>query len=153
MNYRDNNFGDDLKIGHIYEKKVLEMVREQYPEAYIVKGYCKQGDIYIPPPVDSWVEVKSDQKSKYTGNLVIEIEFNGKPSALSTTKSYRWVFYTGEEYIITSPERIRKVVKDMRPAKFTGKGDTKPKIAYLVKKQLIMDSAILVIKSPSKGAN
>jgi hypothetical protein len=79
-----------------------------------------------------------------TGNLVIEIEFNGKPSALSTTKSYRWVFYTGEEYIITSPGRIKKVVKDMRPAKFTGKGDTKPKLAYLVKKHLIMDSAILV---------
>jgi hypothetical protein len=143
MNYRDNNFHDDLKIGHIYEKKVLEMVQLQYPDAYMVEGYFKKGDIHIPS-IDEYVEVKSDQKSKYTGNLVIEIEFNGKPSALSTTKSYRWVFYTGEEYIITSPERIREVVKDMRPAKFTGKGDTKPKLAYLVKKQLIMRNAILV---------
>jgi len=149
MNSYDT-FKRDLKRGQKVERKVLEMVRLQYPEAYIVKGYCKEGDIYIPPPVDSWVEVKSDQKSKYTGNLVIEIEFDGKPSALSTTKSYRWVFYTGEEYIITSPERIREVVKDMRPAKFTGKGDTKSKLAYLVKKKLIMDSAILVVKSPSE---
>ena len=143
MNSYDT-FQRDLKRGQKVERKVLEMVRLQYPEAYIVKGYCKEGDIYIPPPVDSWVEVKYDPMSCQTGNLVIEIEFNGKPSALSTTKSYRWVFYTGEEYIITSPERIREVVKNMRPAKFTGKGDTKSKLAYLVKKKLIMDSAILV---------
>jgi len=138
-----DTFQRDLERGQKIERKVLEMVHLQYPDAYIIEGYCKEGDIYIPS-VDSWVEVKYDPMSCQTGNLVIEIEFNGKPSALSTTKSYRWVLYTGKEYIITSPERIKKVVKNMRPAKFIGKGDTKPKIAYLVKKHLIMDSAILV---------
>lgn len=145
--YRDNNFKEDLKIGNIYEEKVLDMVKLQYPDAYCVEGYCKEGDIYIPS-INEYVEVKSDQMSKYTGNLVIEIEYNGRPSALSTTKSYRWVFYTGHEYIITSPERIRDAVKDLPLRKFTGKGDKHPKLAYLAKKQLIMDTAILVVKAP-----
>ena len=142
-------FVQDLAIGKQVERKVLEMVRAIYPEAYIVQGYCKEGDIYIPPPNDDWVEVKSDQKSKFTGNIVIEIEFDGKPSALSTTKSYRWVFYTGDEYIITSPERLRKMIadNDLKPVRFTGRGDTCAKLAYLAKKKLVIDTAILVINA------
>ena len=58
----------------------------------MIDGYCKEWDIYIPE-LDEGVEVKSDQKSKHTGNIVIEIEFNGKPSALATTKAKYWVIF------------------------------------------------------------
>jgi len=148
MNAHDT-FKSDLNRGKKVERKVLEMVRAIYPEAYIVDGYCKDGDIYIPPPEDDWVEVKYDPMSKQTGNIVIEIEFNGKPSALATTKSYRWVFFTDDEYIIASPERLKKMIEDnnLKPAKFTGRGDTCPKLAYLVKKKLVMDTAILIINA------
>ena len=143
----ENTFQKDLKIGHEVELQVLEMVRKKYPEAYQFEGYCKEGDIYIPEPHDKWVEVKADFMSKKTGNIVVEIEFNGKPSALSTTKAYRWVFFTGNKYIITTPNRLRRMIKDydLKPATFTGKGDSCPKQAYLVKQPLIEKTAIKVI--------
>lgn len=154
MTCRDN-FQKDLKRGERVEAKILEMVKRKYPDAYKVKGYCKEGDIYIPSK-DEWIEVKYDPMSNETGNIVVEIEFNGKPSALSTTKSYRWVFYTDKELIITTPEILKKIIKDneLTPRKFVGNGDRHAKLAYLIKKYLIIDTALYVeqIKSPSKGA-
>ena len=144
-----NNFQKDLAIGKKIERQVLKMVREKYPEAYIVNGYTKSGDIYIPPPEDKWIEVKYDPMSKQTGNIVIEVEFNGKPSALSTTKSYWWVFYTDEEYIITKPDILRAVIKDLPLREFTGRGDSCPKKAYLVKKHQITKSALKIVKAPN----
>ncbi len=61
----------------------------------------------------------------------IKIEFGGKPSALSTTKAYRWFFYTGDSIIITSPDRLQQLVEDngLYPVTFTGRGDRKSKRA------------------------
>ena len=58
------------------------------------------------------VEVKSDEKSKYTNNIVIEIEFNSKPSALSTTKAKYWVIYDGYNYNWFLTEKIKECIKD-----------------------------------------
>ena len=67
--------------------------------------------------------------SKETGNIVIEVSFNDKPSALSTTKAYRWVFYTKEEMIVTTPERIKQSINkhSLSTVKFIGRGDYHPK--------------------------
>ena len=81
-----NTFTEDLKVGKLYENIVLNKIKEKYPKAYIIDGYCKDWDIYIPE-LNFGVEVKSDKKSLHTGNIVIEIEMNGKPSALATSKS------------------------------------------------------------------
>jgi hypothetical protein len=143
----ENTFQRDLKIGQEVEKEVLKMVQKKYPDAYIIEGYCKEGDIHIPEPHDKYVEVKADFMSKKTGNIVVEVEFNGVPSALSTTKSYRWVFFTGDKYIITSPKRLKKMIEDNKliPATFVGRGDSCSKQAYLVKQHLIENTAIKVI--------
>jgi len=76
--------------------------------------------------------------------LVIEVEFNGNPSALSTTKADWWVFYDGEGLIWTTPEDIRQLirVKDMAAVEFIGKGDNVKKRAYLVKRDDIKSIAI-----------
>ena len=55
-----------------------------------MEGYFKDYDIYVPE-INKSIEVKSDEKSKYTNNIVVEVEFNGKPSALSTSKADYWV--------------------------------------------------------------
>lgn len=142
-----SHFERDLMRGKIVEERVLRILKKTFPEAHQVKGYCKEGDIYIPAPHDKWVEVKYDPMSQQTGNIVVEVEFNGKPSALSTTKSYRWVFYTGKELIITSPKILRKMIKDneLRPVEFVGDGDKHSKLAYLVKKKHITDTALRVV--------
>ena len=139
-----SSFKKDLERGQKIEKEILKRVQVKYDDAYIVEGYCKEWDIYIPSE-DKGVEVKYDPMSQKTGNIVVEIEYNGKPSALQTTKSYRWVFHTGKKVIITTPQRLRKIIKEnkLRLATFTGPGDPHPKKAYLIRQELIESNAIL----------
>lgn len=131
-------FHRDLKIGKKYEQVVLDSVKEKYPQAYIEDGYCKDWDIYIPE-LKLGVEVKSDKKSMHTGNIVIEIEFNNKPSALSTTKAKYWVIYDGYDYNWFLVNDIKRCIEEnkLRYATFTGKGDVHSKKAYLIKKELL----------------
>ena len=73
-----NSFYADLKDGKQTENDVLSIIKKKYPKSYIIEGYFKDYDIYIPEK-DMGIEVKKDVKSQETGNLVIEVEFNGKP--------------------------------------------------------------------------
>ena len=139
-------FHQDLDRGKKVEELILEKyVLPKYPDAYIVDGYCKEWDIFIPS-INEGVEVKYDPMSQETGNIVIEIVFNWKPSALLTTKSYRWIFHTGDNVIITSPDRLKNMIDDanLKPSKFTGRGDQHAKLAYLAPKFLVEESALLV---------
>lgn len=131
-------FYSDLKVGKYYEKQILSKINKKYPKAYIVQGYCKDWDIYIPE-LEFGVEVKSDKKSLHTGNIVIEIEFNNKLSALSTTKSKYWVIYDGINYNWFLVDNIKKCIKDnnLIYREFIGRGDVHSKKAYLIKKELI----------------
>lgn len=136
-------FEEDLKIGHIIETEVLKLIHKKYPKAYMQSGYFKEYDIFIPE-IQKSVEVKSDQKSKYTNNIVIEIEFAGKPSALSTTKADFWVIYDGYNYKWFTPQRIHQCIKDnnQKLVSFKGNGDEQSKKAYLIKKELLYKYAI-----------
>ena len=129
-------FKRDLQRGKHHENIVLDIIK--YSKAYIKDGYCKEYDIYVPE-MNFGVEVKSDEKSKYTNNIVIEIEFNSKPSALSTTKAKYWVIYDGYNYNWFLTERIKDCIKDnkLNYVQFIGKGDTKSKKAYLIKKDVL----------------
>ena len=131
-------FKRDLKRGKHHENVVLNYIKSKYKNAYLIDGYCKEYDIFIPE-VNFGVEVKSDEKSKYTNNIVIEIEFNNKPSALMTTKAKFWVIYDGYSYNWFLTDKIKDCIKDnnLRYAEFIGKGDTKSKKAYLIKKELL----------------
>ena len=139
------NFKDSLVIGHKSEDAVCAKINKKYPKAYVKQGYCKGYDIYVPE-TDKKVEVKQDKKSNYTGNIVVEIEFNGKSSALSTTEADYWVFDDGEIYIWITPEALRQVVEPFKPVKFIGNGDNKEKLAYLIKKDIIIKNALKVDK-------
>ena len=141
----NQNFKDSLAIGRDSEEGVLGKIQKKYPKAHLIEGYCKECDIYVPE-TDKKVEVKQDKKSNYTGNIVVEIEFNGKPSALSTTKSDYWVFDDGEIYIWITPDILRQVIKPFSPVRYVGNGDNKPKLAYLIKKQINIDNALKVDK-------
>jgi len=138
-----SSFTKDLERGQRIEKEILKRVIEKYPDAYIVDGYCKEWDIYIPSE-DKGVEVKYDPMSQKTGNIVVEIEYNNKPSALMTTKAYRWVFHTGKKIITTTPELLHDVINNnkLRVACFKGPGDPHYKKAYLIKQYLIEETAL-----------
>ena len=131
-------FERDLQRGKYHENIILDIIKSKYSKAYIKEGYCKEYDIYVRE-MNFGVEVKSDEKSKYTNNLVIELEFNNKPSALSTTTAKYWVIYDGIEYNWFITENIKKCIleNNLKYVEFVGKGDTKSKKAYLIKKETL----------------
>tara|TARA_R100000935_G_C2685321_1_gene104326 strand:+ start:49 stop:474 length:426 start_codon:yes stop_codon:yes gene_type:complete len=133
-----NTFKRDLEAGKVYESYVLDKIRRKYPKAHMIDGYCKEWDIFVPE-LDYGVEVKSDQKSLHTNNIVIEVEFNDKPSALSTSKAKWWVIYDGKIYNWFLVNNIRRCILEnhLKYATFIGKGDSKSKKAYLIKKELL----------------
>ena len=103
-----STFSRDLKRGKKFEEKHLAIIQKTYPDAYMIDGYCKEWDIYIPSEKFG-IEVKSDKMSQQTGNIVVEIKFNGKPSALSTTKAKYWIFDTGVDTIQLLPKLTRGI--------------------------------------------
>ena len=137
------NFKESLEDGKKTENKVCSIIKNKYPKTYMIDGYCKDYDIFIPEK-NFGIEVKKDVKSQETGNYVIEIEFNGIPSALMTTKAKYWVIYDGEYYIWISPNKLKSLVSlygSGKLAEFIGNGDTKYKKAYLMPKQIIKDNS------------
>ena len=122
---------------------LLKEIQKKYPKAYKVEGYFKDYDLYVPE-VEKSIEVKSDEKSKQTGNIVVEIEFDNKPSALSTTKADYWVWWDGFEYTWFTPEDIRRCIKETSQSlrRFIGSGDIKSKKAYLIKKETLFKYSI-----------
>ena len=145
-------FQDDLAVGESLEKYILNKIRtgktplfgEAYPDAHKIDGYFKGYDLFIPG-IEVRIEVKQDRKSQYTGNYVIELEYGGEPSALSTTEADYWVFHDGLCEIWTTPWRIREAVKGLNIVRFVGKGDTKYKKAYLCPVGKIKNTAEFVI--------
>lgn len=136
-------FKDDLRRGEQIELKLLSIIQSKYPNAYKVEGYFKDYDLFVPE-VNKSVEVKSDEKSKSTGNILVEIEFNGKPSALSTTKADFWVWWDGYTFTWFIPEDIKKCIQDTNQQirEFIGNGDTVPKKAYLIKKEILYNYSL-----------
>tara|TARA_Y100001973_G_scaffold40875_1_gene61087 strand:- start:970 stop:1398 length:429 start_codon:yes stop_codon:yes gene_type:complete len=130
------SFSEDLKAGKEIEEFILSIIQKKYPKAKIMEGYFKEYDIIIPE-INKTVEVKSDVKSLETGNYVVEVAFDGKPSALSTTTADYWVFYDSESLVWITPQNIWRAVKGFPLREFVGKGDEKSKNAYLCPKEHI----------------
>ena len=141
-----NTFDEDLKVGQRVEQDVLKLLQTQYPSAFIVPGYCKEMDIFVPEILKGY-EVKQDFKSKYTGNLVVEISMYGNPSALMTSKADTWVFVTPSKYVFIARERIKDCIieNNLQFKTFVGKGDDEAKSAYLIKEELLFSYAYKIL--------
>ena len=91
-------FDKDLKRGIIIEDFVLTKIQKKYPKAHRIDGQCKAFDLWIPE-LKQGIEVKYDPMSNKTGNIVVEVEMFGKPSAFMTTKASHWVFYDDNNFL------------------------------------------------------
>ena len=130
------------KAGDIGEEEILKIIQLKYPKAYIDNtGKANSDwDIYVPE-IKEGIEVKNDYESNYTGNLVVEVEMNGKLSALSVTKAKYWVFITGYRYIWITPLEIYRFLEqhfEYGRVQFTGNGDNKKKLAYLIRHDIFV---------------
>lgn len=139
----NNTFKEDLDKGIQVELLVLENIRKKYPCATKICGKFKGYDIWIPE-IHKSIEVKSDKKSKDTGNLVIEVFMFGEPSGLMHTTADIWVFYTGDEFIFVHTDKLKQmvIIEDLKLVSFVGNGDTERKKAYLPTIELVKKYAI-----------
>jgi hypothetical protein len=132
-----NTFQVDLERGINVELKALAMIQKKYSSATLVNAY-KGYDIWIPELHKS-IEVKYDPMSNETGNVVVEIEMNGKASALITTTADYWVFYDDHVFVMMKPMSIVNCIfqQKLKYVEFVGDGDTKSKKAFLVPKDVL----------------
>ena len=138
------SFYADLERGLEIEKKVLKIVQKKYPKAEIVTA-LKEYDIWVPE-LQKGIEVKYDPMSCQTGNIVVEFEMNGKPSALMATTADWWIFYDDEVYFSITPKEITQLIFNKRLVYtvITGRGDLYSKKVFLIPKDwLIAASRIL----------
>jgi len=78
--------------------------------------------------------------------LVVETHFQGRMSGLKTTKSYRWIFYTGTHLIVTSPQLIKEVIQKGRyvPARLHFEETDINRLGYFLNKKDIEETAIAI---------
>ena len=131
------SFDKDLERGLNVEQTVLGIVRKKYPCAVLVNAY-RGYDIWVPE-IHKSIEVKYDEKSNQTGNIVVEIEMSGKPSALMTTTADFWIFYDGKTFVCIAPKKIIRCIflNRLMFATFTGNGDSNGKKAFLIPKNTL----------------
>lgn len=131
-----SEYKESKKAGDVGEIVILKRIRKQDPVAYIDNtGKANSDwDIFMPKLMEG-IEVKMDYESNYTGNLVVEVEMFGRPSALSVTKAKYWVFITGKRYIWITPLEIYRFIELNQYSRvtFKGDGDKEKKKAYLIK--------------------
>ena len=142
-----SKFEKDLEVGHNAEQKVLELLKTQYPSAFVIDVYCKEFDIFVPETAKGY-EVKQDFKSEYTGNIVVEVAMYDKPSGLMTSKAHAWVFVTPNQYAFIKRDRIKDCIieNNLQYKTFVGNGDKEAKNAYLIKKELLFNYAYKILK-------
>jgi hypothetical protein len=130
-----SEFKESKKLGDYVEELVLNRIQKKYFNAYIDDKGKKfsDWDIFIPE-ISEGIEVKSDYKSKLTGNVIIEVVMDGRLSALSVTKAKYWIITEGYRLIWITPLEIYKFleINQYKRSYFVGNGDTVPKYAYKV---------------------
>jgi len=147
------DFKDGMKIGNLYEQKVLRFIQKVYPLAFNINSVYNDKsfpyfDIYVPE-IHKRYEVKSDQTAFHTKRFLIEVRHYDKRSALLTTKAEEWIFYDKDYYIYCDPNEVKNLILDKgyRQETITGKGDTHAKQCYFAPREDIYE--IARIKHPS----
>lgn len=127
------SFKERLARGEKIEYAILGIIKKKYPKAYKVTGYYPDYDLYIPEK-KMGVEVKYDSKSLDTGNYIIDIERNDKPSGLAVTKANLWVIWDNKDLLYISPAGIKECIKDnnIKPKKIYNSSSEDIKKVYLI---------------------
>ena len=138
------------KVGDIGEEEILKKLQKKYPKTFIddIGKANSKWDLFVPE-INEGVEVKIDFKSNYSHNILIEVEFDGRLSALSLTEAKYWVIITGYRYIWITPLQIYRFLElhpEFGRVRLRGKGDDVYKYAHLP----LMEKFILYVHNLNK---
>jgi hypothetical protein len=109
-------FKSDLEFGVSGEKEMIDIICKNNPESVVIlppNGRFKGWDFEID---EVKYEVKTDRMSHKTGNLVVEVECNNKPSGLSTTDANYWIFNLDkmDKYVVIKTEQLKELIVDTK---------------------------------------
>ena len=126
------SWASDLAKGDKVEEEWYQKLHGIFQQCAKTFGKDSRFDIEVPE-LDTTIEIKLDEKSLETGNIVIEYHHN-KPSGILTSEADVWLFSTGEEEIWVTRKNIVKMllIEELKPASFTGPEDRHPKAVFLV---------------------
>jgi hypothetical protein len=139
-----NNIGvqtfleDEVKAREA-EEEVLSLIQKKYKNARKAEGNFKFYDIEVPDITT--VEVKNDKRSEDTGNLYIEVSFNGQPSGIEASTAEWWVFVDSAHYYFIKRDSLDYLLRENRCFTRKIKGEDGTTEEYkLIKKDLIFFS-------------
>jgi len=108
-------FKEDLKFGHVYERRALDFFKFENFEFNDTGAY----DILLDKRVK--IEVKADRLAYATGNLAVEYECRDKPSGISISEAHYYIFFVihrnaeDDVYIIPT-EHLKRMVQGCKIA-------------------------------------
>lgn len=111
-------FNEDLLIGELAEDYVADKLELAWNTLFQKEKDLKSCDL-----VDikgRHVEVKHDRQWKETGNIALEIEYNGKPSGIMTTKATHIAYVLDMQVYITKTETLLKWITHNKLKKVKG---------------------------------
>ena len=139
-------FKTDLMVGKKFEEIICGIIQKKYPKTYVIKGYEKRFDIYIPE-IEKFVEVKYDEMSHETGNYLIETEYGGNPSGLTVTRADWWAIVDREVIVWVPTESLKFMVRAYKEVSLRGRGDSKFKKGFLIPKGNLQESPLVKVQS------
>lgn len=139
-----------IKQGKKVENMICNFIKTKFPQAYVVDGYHPAYDIFIPE-TGAKIEIKQDLKANDTGRFLIECEFDGKLSGISTSEADYWVLVDNYNQIWIKTEALRYIIKALNLKKFifVGDGDIKSKAAYFIPMETLVHSPYTIVEDRS----
>lgn len=107
------NFQLDLANAKETEKAAVKKLEKWLEIESVTFNDDYKYDFLIKLPASSRTyEVKEDLMCGQTGNTVIEYEYRGKPSGISTTEADFWIYKFDDGFYQISVDKLRKVISD-----------------------------------------
>ncbi|MDG3581775.1 hypothetical protein [Galbibacter pacificus] len=124
------NFEKDLQFGEQFEQLILQKIQKKYPKAYKVEGYHKEYDLYVNEKIT--IEIKVDNQTIKTNNILVESQCNGKKSGITTTKASHWCFITHQNVIWVTTKKLKELLKKNSESYYCIQGDWQAKRGYFI---------------------
>jgi hypothetical protein len=121
-------FDDDLKFGHVYERRALHLFKYENFSFNDTSAY----DILLNGKIK--IEVKADRLTYATGNLAVEYECRGKPSGISISEAHYYIFFVinrnaDDDVYIIPTEHLKQMIQG---CKIVYGGDRNVSAMYLL---------------------
>jgi len=126
----------DLKEGEEVEGKFANLLFSKgYVNTFRTEGKTKYDIISINPKTDQLIsfEVKYDRMCSETGNVAIEVAYNGKPNSISLASCKYVVYYVEEKFYSIDSVILSWLLKDKDKVK--GGDDNKSDLVLLSMKE------------------